>query len=209
MIRERRLNFLHYILLQNADSIFLKVFETQCKESTSKDWVTTVLSDLKLCELNVTFEDIQKMSKQKWKTIVKESIRNKALKYLENLKQKHSKVKTLEHKILKMQAYFLPNELNVSKEEIQLIFQLRCRVTRLKMNLKGLYDTYECQVCMNDDESQEHINKCTEIWRVRNVKFDEIPDYENIMNGSVKQKLEISRIFKENLRIHEEFTNQK
>ena len=60
----------------------------------------------------------------------------------------------LEDKRLKMQEYFLPNELNVYKEEIQLIFQLRCQVIKLKINLKGLYDTYECAVCMDEDESQ-------------------------------------------------------
>ena len=115
----------------------------------------------------------------------------------------------LENKILKMQEYFLPNELNVYKEEIQLIFQLRCQVTKLKINLKGLYDTYECEVCMNEDESQKHIYRCPEILRIRNIKFDEIPDYEKIMNGSIKEKLEISRIFEENLKINEEFTDYK
>lgn len=160
-------------------------------------------------QIKCDFEDIQKMSKQTWKSLVKRSIRDKALKYLENLKQKHSKVKMLEHKRLKMQEYFLPNELNVYKEEIQLIFQLRCQVTKLKINLKGLYDTYECEVCMNEDESQKHIYRCPEILRIRNIKFDEIPDYEKIMNESIKEKLEISRIFEENLKIHEEFTDYK
>ena len=189
MIRERRLNFLHYILLQNADSVIFKVFETQYEERTSKDWVTTILSDLELCKLNVTFADIQKISKQTWKSLVKRSIRDKALKYLENLKQKHSKVKMLEHKRLKMQECFLPNELNVYKEEIQLIFQLRCQVTKLKINLKGLYDTYECEVCMNEDESQKHIYRCPEILRIRNIKFDEIPDNEKNHKWECKRKV--------------------
>ena len=128
---------------------------------------------------------------------MKRSIKDKALKYLENLKQRHSKVEKLEHNRLKMQEYFLPNQLNVHKEEIQMIFQLRCQVTKLKINLKGLYDTYECEVCMNEDESQKHIYRCPEILRIRNINFDEIPDYERIMNGSIKEKLEISRILKE------------
>ena len=56
-----------------------------------------------------------------------------------------------------MQPYLLPNELNASKEEIQLIFKMRCRVTHVKINLKGLYDTYKCGVFLKEDESQEHI----------------------------------------------------
>ena len=108
-----------------------------------------------------------------------------------------------------MQEYFLPNELNVYIKEIQLIFQLRCHVARLKMNVKGLYDTYQCEVCMNEDESQKHIYRCPEILRKRNIKFDEIPDNEKITNGSIKEKLEILRKVQEYLKIHEDFTDYK
>ena len=87
-------------------------------------------------QIKCDLEDVQKMSKQKWKSLVKRSIRDKALKYLENLKQKHSKVKMLEHKRLKMQEYFLPNELDVYKDGIQLVFQLMCQVTRMKSKRK-------------------------------------------------------------------------
>ena len=37
-------------------------------------------------------------------------------------------------------------------------------------------------------------NEC-EVLRKRNIKFDEIPDNEKITNGSIKEKLEISRKF--------------
>ena len=39
MIVQRRLNFLKYILDQEADSILAKVFEKQCEKKTKKDWV--------------------------------------------------------------------------------------------------------------------------------------------------------------------------
>ena len=32
-----------------------------------------------------------------------------------------------------------------------------------------------------------------------------IPSYEKLMNGSVKEKLEVSRILRENMKIHEQF----
>jgi hypothetical protein len=71
MIRQRRLNFLHYILSQGADSLLFQVFEKQCADRKKKDWVTTVLKDLELVGLNVTFAEIQDMNKVKWKNIVK------------------------------------------------------------------------------------------------------------------------------------------
>ena len=108
-----------------------------------------------------------------------------------------------------MQPYFLPSDGQISVEEIQIIFQMRSNVTKLKMNLKGLYDTYECRVCLNEDESQEHIYKCEEIWKIRKESSNDNPDYENIMNGSADQKLEVARIFKENLNIHNKMSKSK
>ena len=106
------------------------------------------------------------MTKVKWKNIVKQSITNKSLKYLESIKQKHSKVKEVKHKKLEIQPYLLPSETEMIQEEINTIFRLRCRETKVKMNLKSWYDTYECTVCLDEDESQEHVYKCTEILKL-------------------------------------------
>ena len=39
----------------------------------------------------------------------------------------------------------MPSKIKKTKEEIQTIFKMRCRVTELKTNLKGIYVTYEWQ----------------------------------------------------------------
>ena len=157
----------------------------------------------------MTYAEIQNMKKCRWKSIIKTHIAEKSLHYLNNLKQKHSKVNKLKHQKLSMQSYFLPSENDMTKDEIQLIFQMRSKVTKVKMNMKGLYDTYECSVCLNQDESQEHIYSCGEIWNTRKESFSNVPEYENIMNGNTKQKLEVARIFKENLKIHTDITKPK
>ena len=90
--------------------MIFKVFNKQSQNRQKKDWVTTVLKDLELVGLNVTFADIQAMNKTKWKNIVKLHIREKSLQYLQEIKQKHSKVKELKHVKLEMQKYLLPNK---------------------------------------------------------------------------------------------------
>ena len=209
LIRERRLNFLFYILNQDADSLLFKVFEKQCKDGTRRDWVNTVISDLDLCKLNVTFEDIQSMTKPKWKSIVKTHISEKSLKDLEIMKQRHSKVMELKHPNLTMQEYLLPNKQKISKEETQLIFRMRCKVTNVKMNMKGLYDNHECEVCLSDEETQKHIYECKEIWKIRGTNFEKIPQYENIQTGNLKEQLEVAKIFQENLDILEKVKSEK
>ena len=66
IIKQRRLNYLKYILDQESDSILFKVFEKQVNSRTKKDWVTTVLSDLELLKLHVTFADVREINKNKW-----------------------------------------------------------------------------------------------------------------------------------------------
>ena len=47
IIKQRKLNFLHYILAQDEDSIMFKVFEKQYQERQNKDRVSSILMDLR------------------------------------------------------------------------------------------------------------------------------------------------------------------
>ena len=80
--------------------------------------------------------------------ILKNITKEKTFKRLEMIKQKHSKVKVIKHTKLEIQPYLLPNGLEITKDITQLIFKLRCRETKVKMNLQGLYDSHQCEICM-------------------------------------------------------------
>ena len=81
----------------------------------------------------------------------------------------------------------------MSKEEAQLIVQLRCRVTEAKINLRGKYDNLECGACGFEEETQQHIMKC----KVLNKnKEEEDIDYEKLYNGTVTKKLKIAHNLK-------------
>ena len=202
IIRKRRLAFLHYILHENKDSMISRVFETQRRNKTSKDWVTTVLSDLKEINLNMTLEEIRNMKKQTFINIIKRKIEYKSLKYLEKMKEKHSKVDSLKHPVLKMQPYLMPNDAKMKKEECQMIFQMRCRVTDTKVNQKNRYDSHECEACGLTDESQNHVLNCKVIIEMhREFEISEIPPYENIMEGNVNEQANICKIFSKHLKI--------
>ena len=57
----------------------------------------------------------------------------------------------------KIQKYFQPKRTEIKREEAQLIFRLRCRVTEAKVNLRGKYDNLECGACGLEEENQQHI----------------------------------------------------
>ena len=71
--------------------------------------------------------------------IVKQNNYEKSFLSLERVKKSHSKVKQVEQSSFQMQKYLKPNSTEITREEAQLIFRLRCRVTEAKVNLKGKF----------------------------------------------------------------------
>jgi hypothetical protein len=60
IIRERRLGFLHYILNQDPKSIVHRFFKSQMDKRNKRDWVTTVLEDLRYLDLeDLSMENIR------------------------------------------------------------------------------------------------------------------------------------------------------
>ena len=210
IIKQRKLNFLHYILAQDEDSIMFKVFEKQYQERHKKDWVSSILMDLEELKLDVTFVQIQNTSKMRWRNMIRKSIEENTFRKLENMKNLHSKVKDLKHTRLKMQEYFLSNGIeNVTKQDTQLIFKMRSKVTNVKNNIKGQYETLECGACLTENETQKHVYECQQIWSKQNNINLEKPDYEKILWGNVEEKIKIARIFYENMKILDKMKEKK
>ena len=95
------------------------------------------------------------------------------------------------------------NSTNKSEENLKFLDIPRFTVSDVKMNLKGIYDTYECDVCLKDEESQKHIYECKEIWKIRQISHENISMYENILTGDVSEMIEVSQIIQANIKIQE------
>ena len=76
---------------------------------------------------------------------------------LEEKKANHSKVETWKFGI---QKYLKPTKMQISIEERQLIFKLRPKVTNVKMNFRGMHEELTCQVCQEENETQDHVLEC-------------------------------------------------
>ena len=92
------------------------------------------------------------MKKTVWMNMIKQKINLNTFETLNNVKKSHLKVKHIEYTEMNMRKYLQPNNIRMRKEEAQLIFKL----TQIKVNLKGKYDTLECDACGNDKETKQH-----------------------------------------------------
>ena len=104
-----------------------------------------------------------------------------------------------------MQKYFTSCEVKITQEEAQDIFKLRTKVTDVKCNYKGKYESFECEICTKDEESQIHILNCEKL----NENYEKELEYEDIFYGSVKSKIEIARRFMKNLETREKLRRDK
>jgi hypothetical protein len=115
---------LHHILNEDPKSIVHRVFNSQMKNKTKKDWVTTVLQDLQWLGLNdLSMEEIKILKKTVWKNMIKQRLILKTFETLDNVKKSHSKVKHIEHTEhtehteINMRKYLQPNKIRMRKEE--------------------------------------------------------------------------------------------
>ena len=81
-IMKRKLSFLQYILQQNKDTMLHQVFKATWDNPLKKDFVMTCKKYLEVLEINLTFEEIQLMSKFSFSQILKKQMKIAAFAYL-------------------------------------------------------------------------------------------------------------------------------
>ena len=90
----------------------------------------------------------------------------------------------LKHRKLEMQKYLRTTGNKILQEEAQEIFKLRSRVSDMKINFRGKYENFECEIYSEEDDTQKHIINCKEINK-KNKNYIKVPEYEEIFNGNV------------------------
>ena len=86
-------------------------------------------------------------------------MKNKALEYLHNLQQTHSKAKPLSYVKLCLQDYLKPDS-GMTMREKTFTFAARSRMLDLKCNFKNGKKDLKCSICEKHDENQEGLLIC-------------------------------------------------
>ena len=99
------------------------VFQATAQHSLKNDFVKTCENYMKILEVNLSFLEIEEMSKSSLKKIVKEKTTNAAFQYLIKEKNKQSKISHINYSKLEIQEYLLEGNKNI--KIAQLIFKSR------------------------------------------------------------------------------------
>ena len=157
-IMRRKLGFLQYILKQNKESMIYKIFKVTSETSVKNDFVHTCKKYLKTLDIDLSFKEIESMSKFTFKKLVKEKIKSAAFVYLEEQKNKQEKIKDIPYSKLEMQTYLADGDKNINVTKV--IYKARGKTLDVKLQKKWKYSDTLCSGCQENEESGEEILKC-------------------------------------------------
>ena len=163
VIMKRRLMYLFNILRKPKSELIRKVYDVQKTIKTKNDWYNIVQENKIYLEISQSDEEIGKMSKERFKLIVRKSVEKKAVEYLNNIACKHSKSKELIKNKLSREGYL--KDQRFSKSESELLFALRTRmVLDIKRNFPTQYNNnFACDLCQLQVDCQEYLLSCVEL----------------------------------------------
>ena len=188
-IQKMRLLFLKYILQQNDESILKKFLNLQFKQKTKGDWASTCLNDLKSLRITETLEEIKSMTKNKFKNILKDRIKENALKYLTEKQGK--KGKDIVYKDIQMSEYLSPSNKRLTIEQKRRLFEVRNQMVDIPSNFPTKYTYNKCDC--GENENMEHLYQCETLGKKPKLS------YEKIYNGSIQEQISVFEIFIEKM----------
>ena len=200
VIKCRRLLFLQYILKEEKDSLLFKFFEAQFKFPQKGDWVLQAKEDLNEVRLNMTFDQISKMSDDSFQCKVKKAINQLAFNWLISEKNKPRNNSTpkgskLVYDQLKMQDYFLPSTMN--NKQCNLLFSLRSNMVPVKTNFRHSYADLTCPVCLEPSQldTQVHTLHCKTLLDGENIVINSKVCHDDIFSDDIQKQSAVVTLF--------------
>ena len=190
ILMSRRLNFLWYLIHQKEESLLSNFFLAQCEDPTKGDWVSQVKEDMKVLNIELTFESIKTYSKDAFKLLVKNQIRKAALAGLKEIQETHSKSKKMDYSELKMQEYLLPDNGMTNKEK-SFAFSARVQMLDVKCNFKFGKSDLRCSLGCDSNEDQEHLLHCPAL---NNDDITAVPKYQDIFSNNHMKVKKVTQI---------------
>ena len=202
IIMSRRLMFLHYILNEKNKSLIKQFLQAQILNPVKNDWIHTVRENLDELEIGLEFDNIEVLSKNNFKNFVDKKIEARALNYLIEIKNKHSKVKHIKYTSLKLQNYLRSTE-HVNMDIPKFIFHARSRMLDVRENFKNKYtktNTHtKCPLGCAELDNQEHLVLCTKIENSSLISMKYQPNYQDLFSQSSEKQIQIGIILQERL----------
>ena len=176
-------------------SVVFKCLQAMIKSTLRGDWLELVTKDLKDLDIKLGYEEIEKISKEDLKELVKEQTELKAFEHLMEIKEKQTKMRYLEYNKLEPAAYLKP-ESNLRKSEVNSILTLRSSMLDIPENFKSSSDLNrdKCLLCKDQNLTQEHLLVCKELNENSISNTEESLEYKDLFTNQTEKIKKITEI---------------
>ena len=194
VVKTRRLMFFWHVMHKEKHEILYRFLSAQQLSSSRTDWIQQVRRDMLEIKLVLSDSEVENMSKETFKKLLKQKIEISAVKYINEIKKSHSKTSEIKFSKFQTAEYMKSNQLN--KEEVETLYKLRNRVIDIKENYKSSYQqNMWCRTCFLFRESQPHLLQCPAIVNKLKSEIDfKIIDY-NMLFSSPANQVKIAKIY--------------
>ena len=180
-IHKRQLGFLHHIIHLKEDDPVQKLWKYQTTLPDYNNWWTGVKKLMLKYSLDMTEDEIKKMSKESFKGKVKKAVKKVVFEELREECKSKEKTEKLEYTEFQTQIYLTKLYPNHSR----IIFKCRSKTLNIKEYMQYKFrDENYCRWCGICDETLSHIVNC-------GSDDEDIEDVEETIYGTDLQKLKL------------------
>ena len=116
------------------------------------------------------------------------------------MKKDQEKVKHLKYEKLELADYLQSNQDFIPQEIQFFLAKLQTRMVReIKCNFRKMHTNLYCGVCEKEECTQEHLLSCKKLMGTNEI-LSYIPEYNEIWEGNLEEKLYIANIMHTNLK---------
>ena len=202
IIMSRRVMYLHY-LLSSKGTLLLKFFMAQVENPCKGDWAGTVIKDLQQLGIDENFEEIKRMSTDRFRELVQTKIRKLAFEFLiakKDKKKETSKTKEVKFEKLEMKPFLKPNKLSSNTSDTtklgKFIFALRSRMVELRGNFSSKFTNTNCELCAEHLDSQQNLLICKSL-NTNNAMVAAPPRYDDLFCDDVEKQMMIGILLRD------------
>ena len=144
------------ILKRENKELVMRIYKAQVENPSTGDMIELLKNDFYIIEEELNEIAIANTSTNSYEKFIKKKIRLAAFKYLVELKESHSNVRSIEYNILETQRYLTSPIF--SNEDVG----LRSRTLNCKANFKINYKETDtlCPLCSREEDTQQHMMVC-------------------------------------------------
>ena len=209
IIMMRRMLYYWHIVNMNSNELVFRFYTAQTLRSVKHDWVLQIAKDkADLGMMNMSDEDVRKISKQKFKSFIQNKVNQLRCKNLKEIQEKQSKSKNLIIRNSKTPVQYLMSK-NLCLKEIQTLFKLKTEMINVKNNFKSSHiENMWCRTCQLFSETQEHLYYCSTLRRhLTDVNF---ADYSyNMINGNIEQQEKFVKVYQVILEMRKDIVGEE